>query len=249
MQFDWTTFALEIVDFLVLVWILQRFLYRPVTDVIARRAAEVEHRLSGAQTARAEAQALKLQYEGLATDSGRDREVARTKLHEEIAIKRTRLLEGLDASLEEEREKRRATERQRTGELRQQARDEALTAAGIFMARLFSRLSSAELEAGICQVVVEDLDHLAEPDAQAIRTASQVANAKARVTSAFALSQTQRETLTETLIRVAGRPVACEFGEDTQLMAGLRITLGSWIVRANLNDEMHLFVDSERHVG
>ena len=51
MQFDWTTFALEIVNFLVLVWILRRFLYRPVTDVIARRAAEVEHRLTGAHEA------------------------------------------------------------------------------------------------------------------------------------------------------------------------------------------------------
>ena len=89
-----------------------------------------------------------------------------------MAIERTRLLEGLDASLEQEREKRRATERQRMGERRQQARDEALAAAGIFMARLFSRPRSAELEAKICQVVVEDLNHLAEPDAQAIRTAS-----------------------------------------------------------------------------
>ena len=30
MELDWTTFVLEIVNFLVLVWILQRYLYRPV---------------------------------------------------------------------------------------------------------------------------------------------------------------------------------------------------------------------------
>ena len=39
MQIDWTTFALEIINFLVLVWILKRFLYRPVLDTLARRRA------------------------------------------------------------------------------------------------------------------------------------------------------------------------------------------------------------------
>ena len=30
MAFDWTTFGLEIINFLALLWILKRFLYRPV---------------------------------------------------------------------------------------------------------------------------------------------------------------------------------------------------------------------------
>lgn len=39
MQIDWTTFVLEIVNFLALVWLLKRFLYTPVLDVLARRRA------------------------------------------------------------------------------------------------------------------------------------------------------------------------------------------------------------------
>ena len=37
MQIDWLTVAAQIVNFLVLVWLLQRFLYRPITDAMARR--------------------------------------------------------------------------------------------------------------------------------------------------------------------------------------------------------------------
>ena len=37
MQLDWTTFILEIVNFLVLLWILKRFFFRPVREAIARR--------------------------------------------------------------------------------------------------------------------------------------------------------------------------------------------------------------------
>ncbi len=42
MNLDWSTLALQTVNFLVLVWLLQRFLYRPVLAVIDRRRAETQ---------------------------------------------------------------------------------------------------------------------------------------------------------------------------------------------------------------
>ena len=42
-------FVLEIINFLVLVWILKRFLYKPVLDVIARRRAGIEKTLADAE--------------------------------------------------------------------------------------------------------------------------------------------------------------------------------------------------------
>jgi len=58
LELNWTTFALEAVNFLVLVWILKRFLYKPVLGVIARRRAAIDRALEEAQTRHAEAQAL-----------------------------------------------------------------------------------------------------------------------------------------------------------------------------------------------
>ena len=53
MEFDWTTFALEVVNFLVLVWLLKRFLYRPVLACSTRRRAEVERHMAEARDAQA----------------------------------------------------------------------------------------------------------------------------------------------------------------------------------------------------
>ena len=39
MQIDWWTLALQTINFLVLVWLLTHFLYRPVRQVIAERKA------------------------------------------------------------------------------------------------------------------------------------------------------------------------------------------------------------------
>ena len=37
MQLNWSTFVLEIINFLILVWVLKRFLYKPVLAAIAQR--------------------------------------------------------------------------------------------------------------------------------------------------------------------------------------------------------------------
>ena len=55
MELDWSTFLLEIINFLILVWILKRFLYRPVLEVITRRREQVEKTLHEAHSLRAEA--------------------------------------------------------------------------------------------------------------------------------------------------------------------------------------------------
>jgi F0F1-type ATP synthase delta subunit len=46
---------------------------------------------------------------------------------------------------------------------------------------------------------------------------------------------------------LAGRDVACEFLEDSALIAGVRISFGSWVLRANVQDEMNFFAASSRH--
>ena len=52
MELDWTTFILELVNFVVLVWILNRFLYRPVMNVIDQRKAAIQRTLAEAETTR-----------------------------------------------------------------------------------------------------------------------------------------------------------------------------------------------------
>jgi F-type H+-transporting ATPase subunit b len=55
MHFDWSTLALQTVNFAILVWLLHRFLYKPVLRVIDARRAEVEKQYADAKTAEAEA--------------------------------------------------------------------------------------------------------------------------------------------------------------------------------------------------
>ncbi|MBS0336205.1 MAG: F0F1 ATP synthase subunit delta [Proteobacteria bacterium] len=248
MEFDWTTFALEVVNFLVLVWLLQRLLYKPVTNAIAERKAAIEKTLADARSLEAAALSLKQHYESRMAEWEEEKARAQVKLGSEVEAERARLMDALRASLEQERERARALEERRILELRHKMEEGALAEGARFAANLLSRLASPDLEEKIRVLLIEDLPQLGDADLQSLRAAFKDEHARIRVTSRYPIAEPQRASLSEALGRVAGTPVACEFGPDPDLVAGLRISIGSWVLRCNLQDELKFFAEN-RHAG
>lgn len=62
MSIDWITVAAQIVNFLVLIWLLKRFLYRPILDGIDAREAEIATRMGEAATVREVAETKEAEY-------------------------------------------------------------------------------------------------------------------------------------------------------------------------------------------
>jgi len=231
-------------NFLVLVWLLKRLLYKPVLNAITDRKANVQNMLSEANKLRKEAQTLREEYEHRQADWRQERETVRSRMLEEINAEKVRLLAELQSSLQQEREKARALEERRLSDLTRQVEDAALAQGGLFAARLLARLASPELGARLVEVVIEDLRRLPEERRRAIRTVCVKGDAPIIVTSAHALSQQQRESLKEAAQSLLGRNVSCEWREDPQLLAGMRLSLGPWMLGANLQDELKFFSEA-----
>ncbi len=78
MSIDGFTVIAQLINFLLLVWLLRRFLYRPILDGIDAREAEIARRMAAADTARKEAEAAQQRYQELCrqTRSAQQDEVA-----------------------------------------------------------------------------------------------------------------------------------------------------------------------------
>lgn len=63
MSIDWITVAAQIANFLILVWLLKRFLYRPILDGIDARESEIADRMSEAARVRQSAEAEGAHYQ------------------------------------------------------------------------------------------------------------------------------------------------------------------------------------------
>jgi len=247
MELNWTTFVLEIVNFLVLVWILKRFFYRPIQQVIARRRSAIEKALADARAMRTEAESVEERYTHRLGDWEKEREAARQALHGEIEAERAKLKEVLAAELEQQREKARVLDDRRLGELRKQAEADAMLQAGRFLGRMLEGLAGPELEARIVAMVQQQLPALTEDQVRELEQAWSSNREAIVVQSAFALAAETKQALQQDFAELLGSTdMAWQFQVNPDLVAGLHISFGAWTLAANLRDEMRFFTDGDR---
>jgi len=246
-EFHWVTFGFEIVNFLVLVWILKRFLYRPVLGAIARRKAAIDQTLADAKARHAEASSLEGQYRDRLADWEKEKQVLRAQAGEEINAERARRMTALAGALDQERERRRAVEERQLSDWKGRQEDEAAAQGARFAARLLARLAAPELETRLVALALEDLEALPEGQLQALRRACRGPDSRIRVTSAFPLAETARAALAQGLRQATGASLDADFVEDPQVLAGLRVNIGPWVMHCNLKDELQFFAEAARH--
>jgi len=245
--FDLTTSILEVLNFLVLVWLLKRFFYRPVLDVIEQRQRASAKIIADAEAQRHEAEALKAQYQQRLDHTERERELALAKLDQEIAGERARRLATVEAEVAADRRRRQMLEERETSE-RESARErQAIAVAGRFASRFLDRLAGPELEAKLLDLALDELGAENSERRVALSAALGEPDVFVRVLTAFPLEATHRALVKARLDELAGRALEPVFGEDATLKSGLCLTAGSWVLMANLRDELRFFTGEFLH--
>ena len=157
MQLDATSFVLQLINFVVLVWILHRFLYKPVLEAIDRRRAAIEKSMADAKAVREAAEGLRAQLETRLAEWERERVKARAALEGEIAALRAKGLEEVALAVREERERLAALQEKRAAEWRRETEHRALEQGTAFAGRLLERVAGPELDARLVEVLATDL--------------------------------------------------------------------------------------------
>ncbi|MEJ2344245.1 MAG: F0F1 ATP synthase subunit delta [Gammaproteobacteria bacterium] len=245
MEFTWTTFVFEIINFVILVWILKHYFYTPVLNVIARRRDEIQQTLDKARDIHTRAEETQQRYESRLADWEAEKRAAQEQLHDQLDEERKQQQEALRASLEEQRKKAQVTEQRRLGDLAREQEIRAIEQAARFAARLLERVSGPELEARLVQLVADDLAKLSGEQLEALRAAMHGEAEPVVVSSAYELPQGLREHLQAALASALGNEaVQCRFRCEPDLLAGLRVSVGPWVLRANLQDELQFFAET-----
>lgn len=248
MQIDWTTLVLEIINFLVLVWILKRFLYKPVMEAIAARQMRVEGKLAEARVIEDGARELESQYQRRLADWDMEKAKARAVLDTELLQERNRQMQALDKALLEERERVAAVTAHKQQEAQRELEVEALAHAQRFASALLVRLADPVVESRFVSLLFEDWANLPDTQVESLRRAVLVDKAKATVTTAFPLSPEQRREIESALQSRLEADLVVAFDEDPNLLAGVRLSLGPWQLNMNFADELASFKAAANHV-
>ena len=124
---------------------------------------------------------------------------------------------------------------------------QALAIAARFATHLLERLAGPEMEQKLADLALTELDAQGPDKLEELRTALREPGMNIRVVSAYALDEARRAAYTHALADLAGRELAPEFGVDAGLKAGVCIMVGSWVLMANLRDELKFFATAFEH--
>ncbi len=243
MELNWSTFLLEIINFLVLVWILKHFLYKPVLDVIARRRAGIEDRLTKAQQLHDEADKLKAEYENRLVNWEHERQQARVTLTQELHEERARKLEELQITLAREREKAQVAESRQRAKTARAMEYKALQQSAQFATRLLTKAAGPELEERLFDLLVNNLSNLSKDQVVALNTQWGEKTKTIMVASSYPLTDLQKTKLEKALTGITGVAIPVRYERDSDLLAGLNITIGAWVLHVNIRDELKGFTE------
>ena len=241
MELDLTTFLMEVANFLILIWIMNRLLYKPVRKIIAERQAALELTRSEAERMRSEAAELGEAFQGRLASWDTEKAELRRQLLAEIAIERQRLTTGLEQELSGMRDKARVTEERRAVEMTRLCEERAIVDAGLFAARLLTRIATPELGTRFMEMLLEDLTSLPDEQHRAIVEALAREETVVRVVSAHPLAEAAGKAFERRFREIFPAASRFAFTVDTALLAGIRVIAGPWNLAANLKDELAFF--------
>lgn len=243
MELNWSTFVLEIINFLVLVWILKRFLYRPVLSILDKRREKIEQSMVEAKQQHDDAVALEQQYHERLNTWEHEKLQLRETLQQELQEERKQKLEALKNELDTEREKARVIEQRSQSETQRQYHHKAHEQAARFASKVLTAVASEDVESRLFDLFIKSFDELSEAKQKNIINAYKSASDTITVSSVFTLSTEQKKLLEQKISELVNQPVNVTYTQDKTLLAGLRISIGAWALRINLKDELNGFTE------
>jgi F-type H+-transporting ATPase subunit b len=237
MRLDLATFLFQVLNFLVLLWLLRRFLYRPVQKIIAARQAATDKIIADAKAEKASAEALRQDLERQKSALAKEREAVLSKARDAAQAERAAILDqarkDADAS---QAAGRKALESERAQVVRTLESDAARLGVSMTRRLLEEERSFETAQAGMLDLLCHDLGALA-PDARQ-RVAESMSVTPPEVITARPLDAAAQADLSARLSEALGSPMSPVFHDDPALIAGVELHLPFTVLKRAWSDDL-----------
>ena len=236
MLIDWFTVAAQVVNFLILVWLLKRFLYAPIRNAIDAREQRIAQELADADAKKAEAQKERDEFQHKNEAFDQQRVALLNQATEEAKAERLRLLDAARkeaAALSAKRQENLKIEAQNLNQaIARRTQQEVLAIAR----KVLTDLSATSLEQRAVEVFLQRLRDIDSQVKQDLGAALKTAKAPALVRSAFDLSAEQQAALQNALNEVFAADIVLRFETAPDLISGIEFTTNGHKVAWSIAD-------------
>lgn len=224
MLIDWFTVGAQVVNFLILVWLLKRFLYKPILDAIDAREKRIASELADAAAKQAEAQKERDEFQYKNEAFEQQRATLMTQAKNEAKTERMRLLDEARQAAESLSAKRQETLRNDAHHLNQALSRRVQQEVFAIARKALTDLAGTSLEERMGDVFVRRLREMDNQTKTGLAVALKSASDPACVRSAFDLSAAQRTAIQNALNETFSADIQVRFETEPDLISGIELT-------------------------
>lgn len=229
MNIDWFTFIAQIVNFLILLALLKRFLFGPLRNIMDKREQMVTSRLEEARQKLEEAEEKDRIYQSKLDDFKAQKEEMMSKARHEVEEAKKEMLHQARTEIDTIQEKwEESLEAEREtffDELYRQTADNIIE----LLDRLVKDLANSSLEEQAVHKFVEQLRNLdKKEEKRALQSAMDSGKGELKIISSFALFDEQKRLIEHTLKEVFTADINYIFSVSSLLGFGIEIRAEGW---------------------
>jgi F-type H+-transporting ATPase subunit b len=224
MLIDWFTIGAQALNFLILVWLLKRFLYKPILHAIDAREKLIAAELADADAKRAEAKNERDEFQHKIQEFDQQRAALWSQATDEAKAERQRLLGEARQSADAFRAKRQDTLRDEARNLNQAISRRAQQEVFSIARKALADLATTSLEERFGDVFTRRLRTMDSQTKALLAEALRTTSDPARLRSAFDLPAEQRATIQNALNETFSTVVPVRFETAPDLVSGIELS-------------------------
>jgi len=227
MLIDWFTVGAQIVNFLILVWLLKHFLYKPILDAIDAREKKIAAELADADAKKAEAEKERTDFEDKNKAFDEQRNALLGKAADEAKAERERLIDQAKKDAESLRANQ--ADALRGDQIRLGSEISLLAEKEVFAIarKTLTDLATVSLEERVGEVFTRRLREL-DPKAKGLLGAAlKNSSQPVLVRSAFDLPPGQKAAIQNALNETFSAVVRIKFEDSQDAICGVELTANS----------------------
>jgi len=225
MLIDWFTVIAQVVNFLILVWLMKRFLYQPIIKALDAREKRIAAELADADAKEADAVKERDEFKRKNDDFDRQRNAMLKKATEDAANERSRLFDAARKEADNMRDKLQDKLSDEYRNLHEEFASRTRSEVFAIARKTLADLSGTSLEERMIDVFVRRLHELDSSEKKNLAAMIKSPDTPVLFRSALELSRPQREVIEDAVkaTLVTKAPVQFEIVPD--LIAGIELVL------------------------
>lgn len=237
MEIDWLTVIAQIVNFLVLVWLLKRFLYKPIIDAMDRRQKSIADNINDAKDREHSAQLAMQDYKSKIDALDQDKAKLLQEAEAAAQEKRLKLLEEARKDVQQQKDSWQKDLQQEQKNYLQDLSKTTVKAIQDTGRRVFSDLSDTSLEAQIITVFLKRLHDLDEDLLKNLKDST----GDIHVVSAFELKAAMKQKITLAIHEIINDSANINYKVSSDLLCGISLDTGGYQVGWNIDEYLKNF--------